>query len=116
MPVRLLRMAVIGDEDLVNGLRLAGVNRYRVIKDSPDLGGDVRQAFSELVSEPEIGVIAIQEEYAGHTTELLFRLKERKGLAPLVIEVPAKRGTQHGDVAGYYRTYIRKFIGFDIGI
>jgi vacuolar-type H+-ATPase subunit F/Vma7 len=31
--IKHLDIAVIGDEDLVNGLRLAGVSRYHVIED-----------------------------------------------------------------------------------
>lgn len=114
--VKHLSVAVIGDEDLVNALRLAGVSRYHLIKDDHEVGEAVRQALTELISEAEIGIIAIQEDYAQYVEDLMTQVKEGKSLTPVIIEVPSKYGTKHGDVTEYYKVYIRKFIGFDIEI
>ena len=114
MELKHLDMAVIGDEDLVNGLRLAGVRHYRVTQDdSPD---EIRQALAEFVEEPDIGIIVILEDYAKHVEDLITQAQERKGSPSVVVEVPSKRGTRYEDVAKYYKSYIRKFIGFDIEI
>ncbi len=114
MEVKHLDIAVIGDEDLVSGLRLAGVRRYRVIQD--DSADEVRQALTEFMEEPDIGIIVILEDYVRHAEDLIAQAQERKGSPSVVIEVPSKRGTRYEDVAKYYKSYIRKFIGFDIEI
>jgi len=114
MEVKHLDIAVIGDEDLVNGLRLAGVRHYRVIEgDSPD---EVRQALAEFMEEPDIGIIVILEDYVKHVEDLIAQAQERKGSPSVVVEVPSKRGTRYEDVAKYYKSYVRKFIGFAIEI
>ena len=114
--IRHLDIAVIGDEDLVSGLRLAGVSRYYVIKDNHDTAEEVRQALTELIGKPEIGIIAIQEDYSQYVGDLMTQVQEGKNLTPVIIEVPSKYGTKHEDVSGYYRAYIRKSIGFDVEI
>ncbi len=113
--IRHLGIAVIGDEDLVNGLRLAGVSRYHVIEDGSS-AEEVRKAISEELTEPDVGIIVILEDYAKHVEDLVARVQEKKVSPPVVIEVPSKYGTRHEDVAQYYKAYIRKFIGFDIEI
>jgi len=114
--IKHLTIAVIGDEDLVNGLRLAGVSRYHVIKGNHDTAEEVRQALTELIGEPEIGIIAIQEDYTKYVEDLMTQVQEGKSLTPVIIEVPSKHGTTHEDVTQYYKAYIRKFIGFDVEI
>ncbi len=112
--IRQLEIAVIGDEDLVSELRLAGVRRYRVI--TGDDREEVRQALTEFIDEPGIGIIVILEDYARHIEDLVAQSKEKKTSPPVVIEVPSKYGTRYQDVTQYYKAYIRKFIGFDIEI
>jgi vacuolar-type H+-ATPase subunit F/Vma7 len=114
--IKHLTIAVIGDEDLVNGLRLAGMSRYHVIKDNHDTAEEVRQVLTELIGEPEIGIIAIQEDYTRYVEDLMTQVQEGKSLTPVIIEVPSKYGTKHEDVTQYYKAYIRKFIGFDVEI
>ena len=114
--IKHLNIAVIGDEDLVSGLRLAGVSRYHIIKGDNEAEGDVRRALTELIGEPEIGIIAIQEDYTKYVKDLIIQVQEGAKLTPVIIEVPPKYGTKYEDVTQYYKAYIRKFIGFDIEI
>ena len=116
IPIKHLNIAIIGDEDLVSGLRLAGVSRYYVVKGNHDAREDVRQALTELIGKPEVGIIAIQEDYTKYVEDLMTQVKEGKSLTPVIIEVPSKYGTKYGDVAEYYKADIRKFIGFDVQI
>ncbi len=116
MPIKHLNIAVIGDEDLVSVLRLAGVSRYYVVKGNHDAREDVRQALTELIGEPEFGIIAIQEDYTEYVKDLMAQVEEGKSLTPVIIEVPSKYGTKYEDVTEYYKAYIRKFTGFDIEI
>ena len=116
IPIKCLHIAVIGDEDLVNGLRLAGVSRFFVIKNSHNIGSDIRKALNSLISEPAIGIVAIQEEYVEYVEDLIAQVKQTARTTPVIIEVPSKYGTRYKDVNEYYRVYIRQFIGFDIAI
>ena len=108
-------IAVIGDEDLVNGLRLAGIANYHIINDT-DNTEEVRKALGELLAETGVAIIVLQEECAGHVEDLITRTQEKSGTAPVIIEVPSKFGSQHEDVSQYYKSYIRKSIGFNIEI
>ena len=114
--IKHLSIAVIGDEDLVSALRLAGVSRYHIIKGNHEVGEDVRKALTELIGEAEVGIIAIQEDYAKYVEDLMTQVKEGKSLTPVIIEVPSKYGTKYEDITQYYKAYIRKFIGFDVEI
>jgi vacuolar-type H+-ATPase subunit F/Vma7 len=116
MPVERLGVAAIGDEELVSGLRLAGVSKYYVIKGNGDVREDVRKALTELIAEPDIGVIVILEDYGKHVEDLLAQMRKGKRITPVIIEAPSKFGTEHPDIVGYYKTFIRKSIGFDIEI
>ncbi len=116
MQIQRLDIAVIGDEDLVNGLRLAGVRRYHIVKNDHDIAEEVRKALTEMMDEPNVGVIVILEDYMKHVEDLMAQVKERRVLPPIIIEVPSKYGTRYKDITKYYKSYIRKFIGFDIEI
>lgn len=108
-------IAVIGDEDLVNGLRLAGVTRcYPIGGEQP--GEEVRQVLGRLIGEPGVGIIALQEEYAQYVEDLITGVKESKSLIPLIIEIPSKYGTKYDNVTEYYKAYVRDFTGFDVEI
>jgi len=111
-----LNIAVIGNEDLVNMLRLAGIRRYYLIEDNGNTGEDVRTALSELIGDPGISIVALQEDYAGYVEDMIAQLVVEKRLTPVVIEVPSKSGTKYLDVAEYYKAFIRKFVGFEIEI
>ena len=108
-------IAVIGDEDLVNGLRLAGIDNYHIINDTEN-SEEVRKALGELLAETGVAIIVLQEDCARHAEELITRSQEKSGSAPVIIEVPSKFGTQYEDVSQYYKSYIRKSIGFNIEI
>jgi V/A-type H+-transporting ATPase subunit F len=112
--VRQLEIAVVGDEDLVSSMRLAGVRRYRIVTEGDK--EEVRQALTELLDEPGVGIIVILEDYMEYVADLISQAQERKTSPPVVIEVPSKYGTRYKDVTRYYKAYIRRFIGFDIEI
>jgi len=113
--VKHLDIAVVGDEDLVNALRLAGVGRYHMIK-GDDVGGEVRKALTAFIEDPDIGVVAIAENYADYVEDLLTPFREGRKLTPVIIEVPSGYAASYPDVRQYYAAYIKKFIGFEIEI
>jgi V/A-type H+-transporting ATPase subunit F len=116
MSIRHLNIAVIGDEELVNALRLAGVSDYHTITGDHDVGEDVRKALTELLAQTDVGIVIILEDYAPHVEDLLARVRKGKGMLPVIIEVPSKFGTRHPDTKEYYRALIRDSIGFEVEI
>ncbi len=116
MPVKHLDIAVIGDEELVSGLRLAGVSRYYMIKGDYDAPEDIRKALGELIDDPNVGTVVILEDYVKYAEDLMAQVRKGKRMTPVIIEVPSKFGTRYSDITEYYKALIRESIGFDIEI
>jgi len=116
IPIKQIGLAVIGDEDLVNGLRLAGVDRYFVISGGQNVDEEVRDALTGLLDKPGVGIVVIQEDYVGYVDDLITQAKQGGRTTTVIVEVPSKYGTKYQDVNEFYKAYIRKFIGFDVAI
>ena len=116
MPVKHLDIAIIGNEDLVNGLRLAGISQCFVIKGEHNIGENIREALIGLLDKPDVGIVVIQEDYVKYIEDLALKLKRDNKITPVIVEVPSQYGTKYRDVTEYYKEYIRDFIGFDIAI
>lgn len=116
MPIKHLDIAVIGDEELVSALRLAGSSRYYMIKGDHDVRENVRKALAELIAEPDVGIVVMLEDYAQYVEDLLTRVRKGRAITPVIIEVPSKFGTKHPDVREYYRASVRASIGFEVEI
>lgn len=116
MPVGHLEIAIVGDEDLVNMMRLAGIRKYRQIGSEGNVGEDVRNVLTELIDDAEVSVIAIQEDYVDYVRDLIIRVQEAKSLTPVIVEVPSKHGTKYPNAAEYYKAFVSKFVGFEIQI
>jgi len=114
--VKHLDIAAIGDEDLVSGLRLAGVSRYYIVRSEANAVEDVRKTLSELIGDPSVGIVAVQEEYAKHVEDLAAQVRESKKITPVIIEVPSKFGTRYQNIKEYYKAFIRKSVGFEVEI
>ena len=93
-----LDTAVIGDRELVTGLRLAGISKFFLIEDGREIREEVRKALTSLIEEPDTGVIIIQEDYLEHVSDMVNKVRDTKMPTPVIIEVPAKSGTKHPDV------------------
>ena len=116
MPVQQLDIAVVGDEELVNAMRLAGISRHYTIKGDHDVRENVRKALTDLLAEPDIGIAIILEDYAEYVEDLVAQVKKGKGTTPVIVEVPSKFGTKYPDIREYYRARIRESIGFEVEI
>jgi vacuolar-type H+-ATPase subunit F/Vma7 len=116
MPIQHFNIAVIGDEELVNALRLAGISKHYTIKGDHDIRENVRRTLTELLTEPDVGIVIILEDYAQYVEDLLTQIRKKKGMTPVIVEVPSKAGTKYPDVREYYRELIRESIGFKVEI
>lgn len=109
-------IAVIGDQELVSALKLAGVRKTRVIQSERGAAAEILRAVEEYTSDPAVGVIVVLEEFAEMTGTGLAEVRHGRGILPVIVEVPSKRGTRHPDVVGFYKQFCRDFLGFDIVI
>ena len=116
MPIKHLDIAVIGDEELVNALRLAGSSRYYMIKGDHDVRENVRKALTDLMTELDVGIVVMLEDYAQYVEDLMAKARKGRQMTPVIIEVPSKFGTKYQDVREYYRASIRSSIGFEVEI
>lgn len=116
MPLRQLDIAVIGDKDLVNGLRLAGARKYHVVTEKSDAREDVRIALSSYLNDPDVGTVIILEDYGDYARDLVRRVSKSKQVTPVIVEVPSKFGTTRREPREYYKAFVRESIGFDIEI
>jgi vacuolar-type H+-ATPase subunit F/Vma7 len=116
MPIQQLDIAVIGDEELVNALRLAGISKHYTIKGNHDVRENVRKTLTELLAEPEVGIVIILEDYAQYVEDLVTQIRKKKGTTPVIVEAPSKFGTKYPNIREYYRALIRESIGFEVEI
>jgi vacuolar-type H+-ATPase subunit F/Vma7 len=116
MAIQQLDIAVIGDEELVNALRLAGVSKHYTVKTDHDVRENVRKALTELLAGPDIGIVIMLEDYTQHVEDLVRQIKKGRGTTPVIIEVPSKFGTKYPDIKEYYSALIRESIGFEVEI
>jgi vacuolar-type H+-ATPase subunit F/Vma7 len=114
-PTKRMALAVIGGEDLVNGMRLAGITRCRVVPDERQVA-EIREALASFAADAGIAIIVIQEEHAAAVAAELARLREARRHVPVVLPVASRTAAHRRDAHQYYREYIRKFIGFDIEV
>ena len=71
----------------------------------------VRAAVSDVIANPDIGVLLITEKLAAMIPELIFDLK-LKLTRTLVVEIPDRHGT--GRTPDSITRYIREAIGIKI--
>lgn len=81
-------IAVIGDPDTATGFRLAGIERVYEVSEEED----VSEIFSELEKEG-VSIIIVTERIAEKNREKIKEINARKkGVAPIIVEIPDKRG------------------------
>jgi vacuolar-type H+-ATPase subunit F/Vma7 len=116
MAIEHLDIAVIGDEELVNAMRLTGISKYYTMQGDHDTRENVRKTLTELLAEPDVGIVIILEDYAQYVEDLMSQIRKKKGTSLIIVEVPSKFGTKHPNIKEYYRALIRDAIGFEIEI
>ncbi len=83
-----MRIAAIGDQTTVAGLRLVGIREAHVAS----TGEDAERKFEELLGAEGVGLIVITETLAEGMRQRLLRFAERKAAVPIVVEIPDKLG------------------------
>lgn len=113
--VKQLNIVVVGDEDLVAGMRLGGIGKYFTITNDQAAPEGVRKVLSALIADNTVGVIVLQEDYMPYAQSIVEKMRAEKRLTPVFIGVPSKLGAR-GDTIEQYKAFIRRFVGFEIQI
>lgn len=105
-----MNITVIADPDTTTGFRLAGITQtWDVI--NPE---DALSIFKKLSSDEDCGIIITTERIADGIRDGINEINEKKkGITPIIVEVPDKRGTMVREVDPL-RELIRKAIGVEI--
>jgi vacuolar-type H+-ATPase subunit F/Vma7 len=111
-----ITVAIIGSRDQTALMRLAGVEKYRIIEDKDATPEKVRETLMELAGDSSVGIIMLPDEWARDAADTIRYLRESKRSAAIVIGIPAGFKAEDQDVKEYYKTYTRKLIGFNVEI
>ncbi len=102
------KIAVIGDQLLVRGFKLAGVKEAHIAETTDD----VEQSLKNIFEKENIGIIIISENAIEKIKDRRLLYKIDNSLVPLVIEVPGYgQEEKHADTL---RNLVMRVIGIDI--
>ena len=111
-----LTMAVIGTRDQAGVMRLAGVEKYRVIDEGQDAAEMVRTALAAFLEDRTVAVIVLPDVWAEHVQDIIRSRRQKKQYSPVIIPVPSGYGAATMDVKSFYKAYTKQLIGFNIEI
>ncbi|PKK85929.1 MAG: hypothetical protein CVT48_03295 [Thermoplasmata archaeon HGW-Thermoplasmata-1] len=101
-----MKIACLGDENTVTGMRLAGVVNSKVAGE-----GGCREAFMELTGDAGIGVIIITERLADTIRSDIDKWRHDHTF-PVIIEIPDKGGPIPGRTDPI-RDLIKRAVGIE---
>jgi len=103
-----LKVSVIADRDTVNGFALTGIKDLYAV----DNREEAKKALAEVMQDPDMGVVIINERYALYLQEDIRRWREEKPLYPLIVEIQDKKGRIEREDP--IRILIKRAVGLDI--
>jgi vacuolar-type H+-ATPase subunit F/Vma7 len=111
-----ITLAIIGNRDQTALMRLAGVEKYRIIEDKDATPEKIKEALTELAGDSSVGVIMLPEAWVKDVTDTMWYLRESKRSSAIIIGIPPGFKTEEQNVKEYYKTYTKKLIGFNVDI
>jgi V/A-type H+-transporting ATPase subunit F len=81
-----MRSFVIGDDDMVTGFRLVGVEGVEVTSSQ-----EASQALSKALKRNDIAIVVISEEFSLQIQQEIKEARLNK-MAPLIVELPGHLG------------------------
>ncbi|MDD5723426.1 MAG: V-type ATP synthase subunit F [Syntrophales bacterium] len=111
-----IHIAIIGNRDQTALMRLAGVEKCRIIEEGDDTREKVKEALMELADDSSVGIIVLPEDWGRDAADTIRHIKESKRSSAIVIEIPSGFKAKEQDVKEYYKTYTKKLIGFNVNI
>jgi vacuolar-type H+-ATPase subunit F/Vma7 len=78
---------VIGDNDMIAGFRLVGVEGTEVVSIE-----DAQLAFKIALSRKDIAIILISEEFSVQMRSEIEKIRSEQ-IAPIILEIPGRKGS-----------------------
>ena len=104
----IMKVTSITDSVTADGLRLAGIEKAFETEDEKE----AEDVYKELLENEEVGIIILTEDLAQKMSEDVLELrKEKKGILPMVIEIPGMEGS-----VPERREFIDKLVKRAVGI
>ncbi|MCD5409555.1 MAG: hypothetical protein LRZ87_02165 [Methanocellales archaeon] len=103
-----MKVAVIGDMNMVMGFALTGVKKAR-IAETPE---EAEEALKQFIDDAEVGIIILLDLLAEEIRSFVTNIQERKTVYPIIIEMPGKDGPIRREDP--MDKLIRKAVGIDI--
>ena len=100
------KVAIIGDDTLVEGFRLAGLEDYFITPDE-----QVEAKVNELLGNPSYGILIVSERLV-EAFDWRLKKKIEASAKPVLIAVPERKGAV--GQAESINKLIKRAIGFDI--
>jgi vacuolar-type H+-ATPase subunit F/Vma7 len=111
---RALEIAVLGDPELVDALRLAGIWRGEALRAHEAAAPRVQRILAAWLEDEAVAVIVIG---AGHATLVAAKLAEHRHSRrahPVVVQVPSLGDDGERAAADYYHELSREFLGLEV--
>ncbi len=109
-------VAIIGTRDQTALMRLAGVEKCRIIEDKDATPDKVKEALLELAEDSSVGIIMLPEGWGSYVADTIKYLHESKRSSAILLEIPSGFKSKDQDIKQYYKTYTKKLIGFNVDI
>jgi vacuolar-type H+-ATPase subunit F/Vma7 len=111
-----ITIAIIGNRDQTALMRLAGVEKCRIIEEGDDTREKVRETLMDLAGDSSVGIIMLPDDWGRDAADTIKYIRESKRSSAIVIEIPSGFKTRDQDVKEYYKAYTKKLIGFNVNI
>jgi V/A-type H+-transporting ATPase subunit F len=82
-----VKIAAIGEEDTIIGLRLAGIGDAFIASEV----SEIKAAIEKVLQNPDIGLLIITERLAEKVRNIINEIMERRTI-PTIIEIPDRQG------------------------
>ena len=107
-------VAALADPELVDALRLAGVERTRALRAEPEAAETVEETLREWLADESLGVVIIGADHAALAAETISRIRHGRRLSPVIVQVPSRDGAWAADTTEYYQALSREFLGLEV--
>ncbi len=104
-----MKVVVVGDKHMALGFTLAGVDASY----HPETEMEAIKLMDQLIESSDTAVVILSERIAEGIRSELNELKERKGLYPVIVEMPDKDGPLE-EKQDPLKDKIRRAVGIDI--
>ena len=106
-----MEIALIGDRHTVYGFRLSGIQKTFVVE---NIEKDKARETIKGLFDDNIGILLLTEKAAESLRDIFKELKRtKKGLTPIVLEIPDSSGPLIGKVDPVGKL-IKRTVGFEI--